>query len=63
MKKQKICFICFLIAAICYFITALINFIDGDTSKAVVFLCLGSSFLCLSTVHWKKTGENDPDNT
>lgn len=29
----------------------LMNFIDKDTNTGVVFLCLGSSFLCLSSAH------------
>ena len=35
-----------------------INFIDKNTSTAVVFLCLGSSFLCLSSTHRNKDKNN-----
>ena len=42
-NKEKINFICFLIASIGFYIVSIINFIDKDTSTAVVFLCLGLS--------------------
>lgn len=57
-NKEKINFICFLIASIGFYIVSIINFIDKDTSTAVVFLCLGSSFLCLSSTHWNKDKNN-----
>lgn len=50
-NKEKINFICFLVASIVFYIVSIINFIDKNTSTAVVFLCLGSSFLCLSSTH------------
>lgn len=51
MKKEKICFICFLVDSICYYIVSIENFIDKDTNKGLIFFCLGSSFLFLSTTH------------
>ena len=34
--------------SLCFYIAAIINFINGDNNSiAVVFLCLGSSNLCL----------------
>ncbi len=53
-NKEKINFICFLVASISFYIVSVMNFIDKNTSTAVVFLCLGSSFLCLSSTHRNK---------
>ncbi len=57
-NKEKINFICFLVASIGFYIVSIINFIDKSTSTAVVFLCLGSSFLCLSSTHRNKDKNN-----
>lgn len=40
-KKEKIDFICFLVASIIFYIVSIINFIDKNTSTGVVSLCLG----------------------
>lgn len=53
MGKEKIRFICFLLASICFFIVSVINFMDKNTSSAIIFLLLGISFLLLSTTHLK----------
>lgn len=55
VKKERVCFLCFLVASICYYIASLINFTDKNTTLAIIFLCLGSSFLCLSTTHLNKS--------
>lgn len=52
-KKEKITFICYLIASICFYISAIIG-IFSKSSNWVVNLCLGSAFLCLSTTHLNK---------
>ena len=57
-NKEKITFICFLVASIGFYIVSIMNFIDKNTSIAVVFLCLGSSFLCLSSTHRNKDKNN-----
>ena len=57
-KSERMCFICFLVASICFYIVALMNFIDKDISTAIIFLCLGSSFLCLSTTHLNRNDKN-----
>jgi cell division protein FtsW (lipid II flippase) len=54
MKKEKISFIGFLTASIIYFIGSILNFIDKDNGTAIMFLCLGLSFLCLATTHLDK---------
>ena len=53
MVKEKIRFICFLLASICFFIVSTMNFMDKNTAPAVTFLLLGISFLLLSTTHLK----------
>lgn len=57
MKKEqrdKVAFICFLAASLCYFVSAIIGILTKDNSNWVVNLCLGSAFLCLSTTHLNK---------
>ena len=53
-KREKMSFIGFLTASIIYFIASILNFIDKNTGTAVMFLCLGFSFLCLATTHLDK---------
>lgn len=60
-KREKICFICFLVPSICYYIISIENFIEKNTTTAVTFLCLGSLSLCLSTTHWNKSDKNNRD--
>lgn len=57
-NKEKITFICFLIASICFYIVSIMNFIDNNTSTAVIFLCIGSAFLCLSFTHLNESKNN-----
>lgn len=61
MKKEKIRSICFYIVSVLFYLAAIISFVEGnDNSMGVVWLCLGSSFLCLGSVHKKQ--ENDKMN-
>lgn len=53
-NREKTGFIGFLIVSIGFFIVAILNFIDKNTGTATVFLCLGFSFLGLSSTHWPK---------
>ncbi len=59
MKKNndKIARICFLVASICYFISAIIGFMDKEYI-AVTNFCLGACFLCLSSAHFNKDKKN-----
>lgn len=57
-KKEKVSFVGFLTASICYFIGSILNFIDRNNGTAVMFLCLGFSFLCLATTHLDKDKNN-----
>lgn len=52
-KREKTAFICFLVAAICYYISAIIGIFSKDDNW-VVNLCLGSVFLCISSTHLYK---------
>ena len=50
-------------ASLCFYIAAIINFINEDNnSMAVVFLCLGSSNLCLGSVYFNKDKDRDNVN-
>lgn len=53
-KNDKIAFICFVVASICFFISALIGMISDDGSNWVVNMCLGSAFLCISSTYLNK---------
>lgn len=58
MKKisDKITFIFFLAASICFYVCGIIG-IFSKNSFWVVHLCLGSAFLCLSTTYLNKNKE------
>ena len=50
-------------ASLCFYIAAIINFINEDNnSMEVVFLCLGSSNLCLGSVYLNKDKDRDNVN-
>lgn len=53
MEKDKIRFIFFLLASICFFIVSIMKFMDKNTASAIIFLLLGISFLLLSITHLK----------
>lgn len=57
-KREKISFGGFLTVSIIYFIGSILNFIDKNTGTAIMFLCLGFSFLCLATTHLDKDKNN-----
>lgn len=50
-KKSAIIF--FIISAISYIASAIL-FFSGDESLAVIFLCLGSSNLCVGASNYRK---------
>ena len=55
MKKGINKSILFYIASVLFFIASAIGFASGnENSMAIVWLCLGSSFLCLGSTHKKK---------
>ncbi len=52
--------ILFYIASVLFFIASAIGFTSGnENSMAIVWLCLGSSFLCLGSTHKKKENNTD----
>ena len=54
-KINKICSVCNYIAALLFYISAIINFADEkNTSMGIVWLCLGSTFLCLGAIYLQR---------
>lgn len=60
MKKEKIIFICFIVASMCYYVISIVNYFNKNKTGAAIFLCLGSTFLCLSTIYQNRH-DNDSD--
>ena len=59
MKKDKISATLYYVAAILFYISAIINFAgENSNSMAVIWICLGSTFLCLGLSYSKKSKEN-----
>ena len=60
MKKGINKSILFYIASVLFFIASANGFTSGnESSMAIVWLCLGSSFLCLGSTHKKKENNTD----
>ena len=60
MKKGINKSILFYIASVLFFIASAIGFTSGnESSMAIVWLCLGSSFLCLDPTLKKKENNTD----
>ena len=57
-NKEKISFICFLIASVCFYISGIIGIINKNGNNWIANFCLGSSLLCLSTTHLNKDKKN-----
>lgn len=60
-KENKVVFLSYLVASICFFISAISGFIDRN-NMAVAQLCLGACFLCLSSVHYTKYKDENKEN-
>lgn len=45
--NNRIIYICNYFASVCFYICAIFNFIDKNTRMGVIYLCLGSTYLCL----------------
>ena len=59
MKKHKITATLYYVAAILSYISAIINFAGENTKYlAGLWICIGSTFLCLGISHSKKSKEN-----
>lgn len=50
------------LTCVLFYIVAIINFFNSDTTTGAVWLCLGSAFLCLGTSSKQKNNENDDDS-
>ena len=53
-KKNKIVAILNYFSAVCFYIVAIINFVNKDNGMGVLYLGLGSTFLCLGSVWLNK---------
>lgn len=63
MKKENISSILFYVASTLFYVAAIINLAGGNrNSMAVVWMCLGSAFLCLGSLHKKKDKESRDDS-
>ena len=55
MKNKKTLSIIYYIVAILSYIVALVSFLRGnDNSNVVIWICIGSTFLCLGAADSKK---------
>jgi len=59
MNKNKVSSILYYIASILFYITAILYYTGGNTGMGVVWLCLGSTNLCLGSVYAKKAREDN----
>ena len=58
MKKDKISTILYYVTAILFYLSVIINFAGGNSnSMAVIWMCLGTTFLCLGLSYSKKIKE------
>lgn len=51
----------FYAAAVLFYLSAIIHFAGGDRSAGVIWLALGSTFLCLGSVYARKAKKNKND--
>lgn len=56
-KENKISFVLFMIASICFYIASIICFVS-DNHTGGAYVCLGSCFLCLASEHYRKYKKN-----
>lgn len=53
-KVQKLYLLNF-VASVCFYICALIHFINRSNNIAIIYMTLGSAFLCLGGVNMNKS--------
>lgn len=51
LHEEKITGICYLLASISFYLSAVMDFTGTDGGNGTVHLCLGSAFLCISFIH------------
>lgn len=67
MKKRKAYTVLYYVAAICFYVAAVISFlVSGDSGMGVVWLCLGSAMLALgaaaqNTAKTQESGEKEAE--
>ena len=61
---NKITTFLYYFVSVCFYIVAIIKFMDSGVSSGVVWLCLGSAFLCLGSANLNKNrkSDNNDDN-
>lgn len=57
MKKEKLCYILYFVASVCFYAAAIIGFIGGEVTRSVLNLCLGSAMLCLGATQLNKSNK------
>ena len=62
MKKYRTISTVFYAASALYFIFAILNLANNDSSMCVFWIALGSSFLCLGSVFAQKANGSDDGN-
>ena len=62
MKRDRVISTLYYIASALFYISAMINFINEDTSLCVVWIALGSAFLGFGSVYGKKANKSDDDS-
>ena len=53
-ESNKTISILYILSAICFYIVAMINFLNKESSMGVIYICLGSTFLCLGSTYINK---------
>lgn len=60
MKNEKILMLIYFIGSIGAYVNAVLNLIGGyNTSRGVVWLCIGSAMLCFGSVELNKMKKKD----
>lgn len=62
MKKDKVISTLSYIGAVLFYIFAIINFVNDDTSMCVFWIALGSSFLGCGSTFGRKANRSDDDS-
>ncbi len=60
MKKEKLTIVlCFVASLLFYVAAAVSHFTSSDTSMTVIWICLGSTFMCLGSVQKNKLDKDE----
>ena len=59
MNKEKLTIVLCLVASLLFYVAAAVShFTSSETSMTVIWICLGSAFLCLGAVQKNKQDKN-----